>query len=194
MFTNINKELLIYLNSLWNNTIIEQIVKIFADWPIFFLPLFLVFMWIYYSIKKINKKEQLLFIFYSTIVSIFITFIIQNLIHIDRPETVIKWVWKLLIQHIPNASFPSDHASVSFAFLTWLYLANYKKIFWFYMPFVIIMNLSRIIAWVHWPFDILIWSLVWISWAIISFKLLTKYKFVNNLNKIIIKLTKYIKL
>ena len=50
------------------------------------------------------------------------------------------------MSHVPDASFPSDHATVSIAFLTSLFLANYKRIGLIFLPFVIIMNLSRIIA------------------------------------------------
>lgn len=190
----LNKQILIYLNSLWDNIIVENIVKIFADSPIFFLPIFLLTYRIYYSIKKIEKKHELLYIFYSCVVAILIAIIIQNIFHVQRPETVINWVWKLLIKHIPDASFPSDHATVSVAFLTWLYLWHYKKTFYIFLPFVIIMNISRIIAWVHWPLDIIIWTIIWIIWALISFKILRKYKFTNKLNNYIIKTTKYIKL
>lgn len=194
MLTELNKNILIYLNSLWENFFIEKIVIIFADSPIFFIPIFLLIMRIYYSNIKDAKKIDLLYIFYWSLIWIIIALIIQQIIIIDRPETVINWTWKLLLKHLPDASFPSDHATVSFAFITWLFLANYKKTFYFYLPFVILMNLSRIIAWVHWPFDILAWMLVWILWWIISFKILTKYKFVNIVNNYIIKTMWKIKL
>lgn len=191
---NLNKEILIYLNSLWDNIFIQNIINIFVDLPIFFIPAFLVVLWVYYSIKKINKKEKLLFIFYSTLIAIFISLIIQQFIIVERPETVIYWVWTLLLKHIPDASFPSDHATVSFAFLTWLLLAEYKRVFYFFLPFAILMWISRIIAWVHWPLDIVVWSIVGISWAFISFKFLTRYKFVNKVNSFIIKIMWYAKL
>jgi membrane-associated phospholipid phosphatase len=43
---------------------------------------------------------------------------IQQVIHVDRPENYLSQAGKLLMNHIPDASFPSDHASVSFAFVT----------------------------------------------------------------------------
>jgi len=174
---NLNKEILIYLNSLWENTIIEKIVICFSDTPIFFLPIFLITVRVYYSIKKINKKESLLFIFYSTAIALIISLFIQQIFEVERPETVINWVWKLLLKHIPDASFPSDHATVSFAFLTWLFLANYKKTFYFFLPFVLLMWTSRIIAWVHWPLDILVWAIVWIFKAFKSLNFLKYYKY-----------------
>lgn len=196
MLFQLNQDILIFLNNLWNYKTVEIFVKIFADAPIFFLPIFLVYMWIYYTYKQKNdeKKHSLLFIFYSTIIWIFIALIIQHIIHIDRPENYIGNTGKLLLKHLPDASFPSDHATVSFAFLTSLFLFWYKKIWWIFLPFVIFMNLSRIIAWVHWPFDILVWATIWIFSSYITHKYLSKTKLIKNLNTFIIKTVKYIKL
>ena len=200
MLQEINKEILIYLNSLWNNQIIEKIVNTFIDLPIFFIPIFLIIFWVYYthteklSSSNKSKKEDLLFIFYWTVIALVFSLLIQQIVHIERPENVINWVWKLLLKHIPDASFPSDHATVSFAFLTSLFIVNYKKIWFIFLPFVILMNLSRIIAWVHWPFDIIAWIIIWIIWAFISFKIFKKIIIINKFNKNIIKIMKYIKL
>lgn len=192
----LNKELLIYLNSLLDFPIIENISLLFADIPIFFLPLFLVITWVYYTYKdkNIKKKKDLLFLFYSCIIAIVINFIIQYFIHIDRPETVIEWVWKLLLDHIPNASFPSDHAAVSVAFLLGLFYARFTKTAIFFAIPVIIMNISRVILGVHWPLDILCGMLIWIISALISFKILKKINIVENLNNYLLKIASYIKL
>lgn len=185
-----------YLNNLSANPIVEALAPLFADLPIFFLPLFLVVMWLYYSYKKSNEsyKITLLYIFYSAVIAIIISLIIQQFVDIDRPETAITGAWKLLLDHLPDASFPSDHASVSVAFLTALFLSGFKRLFWAFLPWVILMNLSRVIAWVHWPLDIIVWSIVWILWALISFKLLRGNKFASKLNFFIIKTLSYIKL
>lgn len=207
MIQEINKELLIYLNSFTNYNFIQNIVLYFADTPIFFLPLFLWIMWLLYTYKKnisiikniqlnkkLNWKESLLYIFYSVIIWIIISLSIQQIIHVDRPEEAIKWVWKLLLNHIPDASFPSDHATVSVAFLTSLFLAWYKNIWFIFFPFVILMLISRVILWVHWPLDIIAWSMVWIISSLITFKYLINIQIINKINKMIINTMKYIKL
>lgn len=198
---NINIWLLNYLNNFSNNDLVAQTVYIFADAPIFFLPIFLLSYWIYYSYtkkidekKSVNKKSDLLFIFYWTILAIMISIIIQQFVNLDRPEQHLTNSAKLLLDHIPDASFPSDHASVSFAFLTWLFLAWYKKIWYIFSIFVIIMNLSRIIAWVHWPFDVLAWAIIWVMSSFIVFKYFRKIYFVESFNKWIVKMLGYVKL
>ncbi len=207
MLQEINKELLIQLNSLLNYDIIQYITLCFADTPIFFLPIFLLGYWIYYTYKKdptviseINltknllQKENLIYIFYSVLLWLIISLIIQHFVHIARPETVLEWTWKLLLKHLPDASFPSDHATVSVAFLTSLFLAWYKKIWLIFTPFVILMLLSRVILWVHWPLDIIVWSLVWIFSSFIVFKYFTKIKIINKINRFLIKMMWFIKL
>lgn len=192
----INQNLLIFLNSFMENKIVEKLAVIFADAPIFFLPLFLVTMWLYYTYKEknIEKKQNLLFIFYSAVIWIIISYIIKAFVSVDRPETVLEWVWKLVLDHIPDASFPSDHATVSIAFLVSLFLAKHNKTALFFLIPAILMNISRIVVWVHWPLDIIVWIIVWTISAFISFKVLIKCKLINKLNLFIIKIMWYIKL
>ena len=207
MLQEINKELLVNLNSLTNYDFIKTIVLCFADLPILFLPIFLISYWIYYTYKRNNtliseinliknllEKENLLYIFYSVVLWLAISIWIQQMVHIERPEEALKWVWLLLLNHIPDASFPSDHATVSVAFLTSLFLSWYRKIWLYFSPFVILMLLSRVILWVHWPFDIIVWSLVWIFSSFIVFKYLIKCKLINKFNQFIIRILTYIKL
>jgi undecaprenyl-diphosphatase len=193
---SLNQEILTYLNTLANtNNTMNKFVMIFADTPIFLLPLFLVWYWIYYSIKwKNKKKENLLIIFYSVVLSIIISLIIQKIFHVDRPENYLLNTWKLLLDHIPDVSFPSDHATVSFAFATSLFLSNYKKLWFIYIVLAIFMWIARISAWVHWPTDILWWMFVWIIWSFITFKYIENNKYVIKFNKFILKITSYIKL
>lgn len=191
----INEDLLLYLNSFSVNDHVASFVWVFADAPIFFIPIFLIISWILLSCKKDNKeKEILLFIFYSCALSILFALIIQSIIQIDRPENYIQNTWKLLLKHIPDASFPSDHAAVSIAFLTSLYFTKYIKIFYIFSPFVLFMLVSRVIAWIHWPFDILAWSIIWVASSFIIFKFIKKVEFIKKINKLILKVASLIKL
>lgn len=196
MLQEINKEVLIYLNSFTEFNLINNTVSYFADIPIFFLPIFLVTMWIYYTYKEKNKQKKhiLLYIFYSVLIWLFINLLIKQVIVLERPEESIKWVWNLILSNIPNASFPSDHSAVSIAFLTSLFLAWYKKVWLYFFVFVIIMLISRVVVWVHWPLDIIVWIIVWLFSSFITFKYLIKCKILIALNKFIIKLMWYIRL
>lgn len=166
---NINKEILVSLNSLTEIKFIADIVYVFADVPVFLIPLFLAWYWIYKR-NDSQEKKKLLLTFYSVIFAVLINVIIQQFVHLERPETALSGASKMILNHIPDASFPSDHAAVSIAFLTSIFLFWFVRIFLIFLPLFIIMNLSRIIWWVHWPFDILVWSIIWIISAFIIYK------------------------
>jgi undecaprenyl-diphosphatase len=195
MLQTTNELLLHFFNSFSAYAIVEKTVFIFADGPIFFIPIFFIVLWIFYGLKKERKKqEQILLIFYSILIAILITLIIQHFIHLKRPEDYLIGAGKLLINHVPDASFPSDHATVSFAFLTALFFANYKKTFWIFLPFAIIMNISRIIAGVHWPFDIIAWMIIGIFWTIVIFRFVKETKAMKMVNSFLIKISQILKL
>ncbi len=203
IFYQINSYFTTTLNSYVLENNLEKTVGLISDAPIFFLPIFLLSVWIFHTFKKtsstniviwnkkkILKKSELLNIVYWVILAIIINLLIQSIIKIDRPESIIK----AILKHIPDASFPSDHASVSFAFLTWLFITWYKKIWYIFGIFVILMNFSRIAWWIHWFFDIIAWIFVWILSSVFVFKYLKNTIFIINLNNIIIKILSYIKL
>ena len=62
----LNREILVYINSFLENNFWKDFSHIFSDWPIFFLPLFLVWAWLFwtYKVKNDDKKSDLLYIFY----------------------------------------------------------------------------------------------------------------------------------
>lgn len=191
----INQSLLDFLNSLLNYEIIWTLAPIFADLPIFFLPFFLLGMWIYYWIKKEREKqESLIYIFWACVIWLIISLTIQQFVHLDRPDFHIKNIAHLLLKKIPKASFPSDHATISTAFLASLYFFKQKKVFWYFLPFVVLMNICRMVVWVHWPFDILVGILIWIFSAFITYYYWTKIKFVKKINSFILSISSLLKL
>ena len=187
----VNEFVSLKLNNFVKENKLEKEVWFFADFPIFFLPIFLISAWFYYRFKDNNleKRRDLIYIFFGPFFAIIINLIIQHIVHISRPETFIKPI----LQHIPDASFPSDHASVSFSFLTALYLFWYKKLFWLFLPFVILMNLSRIAGWIHWFLDVIAWMLIWICSSYLVWKLKDKKIFIK-ITDLILKIAGLLKL
>lgn len=189
MIENFNTTWLIFFNNFAQG---ENGLKVFAyiaDLPIFFLPIFLIFTWIYYVIKNKNEqKKSLLFLVYSTFVALFINIVIQKLVHFDRPESALQNSGNLILEHIPDASFPSDHTAVSIAFVTALYLFGFRKIALVFLPFAFAMNISRIIVGVHWPLDVIVGTIIGFLSAIFVYKVVQHYKIIQNLNIQILKI------
>jgi len=166
-----------------------------ADFPIFFLPLFLWWVWLYLtfytpSSNSNAKRKELMHIFYACVIGIIISFIIKQFVDIDRPAWYIESTESLLLGKIPEKSFPSDHATVSFAFLTALLFSQYKRVGYVFLPFVIIMNIFRIVVWVHWPLDIIAGSCVGIFSGYIMMTKLRETKLVKKLDSAIITVMK----
>lgn len=195
MIENFNTYWLLFFNNFADNDTSATIFWYIADLPIFFLPLFLVFTWLYYVIKKENEqKKSLLFLVYSTLVALFINIIIQKLVHFERPESALENSGRLILEHIPDASFPSDHTAVSIAFVTALYLFGFRKVALIFLPFALMMNTSRIIVWVHWPLDVIVGTIIWFLSAIFVYKVVQHNSWIEKLNIQIIKIANFFRL
>ena len=211
--------MLLELNSqifdLFNSFSWLPFIGFMADFPILFLPLFLAGMWIYYTffqnksygawqkIKSLasmwhkghfDKRIDLLHIFYACIVWLIFSYIIKQFVDIERPAAYLEQTWNLIMSSIPAKSFPSDHATVSFAFTTALFFAGYKKVGLIFLPFVIVMNLSRIVVWVHWPLDILAGTINGIVAAVICFLYIVPSKLVKRIDIFIIRIMEKLRL
>jgi undecaprenyl-diphosphatase len=167
-----------------------------ADSPIFFLPLFLVTAWLYYTFYNKNNdgRVKLLHVFYGCVFGVILSYTIKLFIDIDRPELYAKEATNLLLSSLPEKSFPSEHANVSMAFTTGLFLVGWKKVASIFLPFALVMNLCRIIVGVHWPADIFVGTLLGIIAAVIFFGYISQLKLVKKLDSFIIKIMKIIKL
>lgn len=191
---NINIPGLEFFNSFTQNPLIAQCVFYLADLPIFVIPLFLAGSWIFFAVKKQNSpKEILLFLFYSMVLAILVSTFIQQFVDLDRPEESIKNAGRLILAHIPDASFPSDHASVGISFITSLFLFWYVRFALILTPFFILMLLSRISGGLHWPLDILVGSII----GVLSAFSIYKWRNLNILKKtntFLIQIASFLKL
>lgn len=155
-----NHGISLFLNTFAEHSIIRNILPYLADVPIFSIPLFLIGYWIFATLQQnVAIKEKLLVILYTDILAGVLVIIIQQFIHVDRPLVFLQNKWVFLLSHIPDNSFPSDHATIGAAFLVAIFLFGYRKIFYYLLPFFIIMFLARIVGGVHYPLDIL-WGIV----------------------------------
>lgn len=109
----------------------------------------------FYKKDVLETRTQLLHIFYACVVGIIFSYIIKQFIDVERPDQYLESTKNLILSTIPEKSFPSDHATVSFAFVTALFFTGFQKLGYIFLPFVIVMNISRILVGVHWPLDIL---------------------------------------
>jgi len=149
----IDLKLFYFLNNFAGKSkIFDTIIVFLASYLQYFLIIvFLLFL--YFSAYSKRKK---LYIFCTTIISIIIACLgIREIIRFfyHRPRPFIAYqVYQLLSEN--KWSFPSGHSAFFFAMATAIYLHNKKWGVGFFIAAIII-NISRIIAGVHYPSDIL---------------------------------------
>lgn len=177
------ENMLLFLNEYMKyNDFLLWLIPLTADVFVFLYPLYLIILYIVWIYKKWNYyKESALWIFWSGILSMLFNIFLQFFFDKVRPN-ILLWldydkIETVLHKFLPESSFPSDHAAVSFGIAMWSLLWGIrnkdKKFVWIWVIFLffgLIMWISRIIVWVHWPTDIIAGFIVWILIPIILFQ------------------------
>lgn len=133
------------------SSILDAIVRFFAVYLIYLLPIILVVMWF----KLKNRRFE---IFASFIGAIFAWFVITKSIvpHIwfrARPDLSAIGI-KELVFHRPDYSFPSDHATALFALAFGFYIFKFKRAGNWFLLYAIVITFFRVAIGVHFPLDI----------------------------------------
>ncbi len=171
-----DKSILLFINQSTSNPLFDYVMPLFHK-PRNWIP-FILFIWIYLSIKDPKNRFKLLILLPITILfcdqigGYIKDFILRPRPFSDSSLTALK----LLVEKggAPYKSFPSNHAfnisGVSFLFSN-IY-PNYKKYFW---CFAIVIMYSRIYIGVHYPLDVFFGCLFGILVSFIITKLWEKY-------------------
>lgn len=177
------ENMLLFLNEYMKyNDFLLWLVPLTADVFVFLYPIYLVVLYVVWIVKKWDYyKESALWIFWSGVWSMLFNIFLQFFFDKVRPN-VLLWldyekIETVLHKYLPESSFPSDHAAMSFGIAMWSILWGIrnkdKKFVWIWYIFLVfglIMWLSRVIVWVHWPTDIIAWFIVGILIPIILFQ------------------------
>jgi len=134
------------------NRILDITMIFIADYLIFIIPIFLIYLWFKKAKKDENKKEAL-FIFASVLISLAVAWGISFIYFHPRPFMID--LGKKLIQHAPDSSFPSDHTTVMLAAVWSLIFLKEFKNGVIFLVLSLLVALARIFCGVHFPFDII---------------------------------------
>lgn len=94
--------------------VLVQIVPYTADIFVFSYPIYLVALYLWgIGKRKDYYKEAALYFFFSTVGTVSINMLIQFFGDKSRPELAVDTKHQLILDHLPNDPFPSDHAAVS---------------------------------------------------------------------------------
>lgn len=188
--------LLNYLRSFVDPTSALQVklIHIGADIEVALVILVLVGLWLYGAYKKNDRyKIDALMMLYS-IGFAFLVYIVLNLglPFRPRPETVSSI--RPLVDHLPDNSFPSGHGIFAGASVLAAFLYGRRCIAWILLVTGLLMVLSRVLAGIHYPGDILAGYIIGLIGAYIVYRLRDKKFMTDHLLVYPVKVAKWIKL
>ncbi len=161
-------QLFYLLNNLAGQSpLFDAVIVFFASYLAYILvALFLVL--VFFSQYPKREKLQIFWVtVISTIIARFgVTELIRFFYHRPRPFSALDNVHQLLTNG--EWSFPSGHATFFFAMATAIYLYNKKWGIFFFLATILI-TVSRVIAGIHYPSDIVSGALIGIAVAYIAF-------------------------
>ena len=155
MNTSINQSLFSFLNNLAFQSDAFDTAVIFFAGSLIELLVLVVLILIVFSLwrGKLGDVRRLFLILVATFIAWGLSQLINFLFPSPRPFLELDTV-KSLFLHGGMDSFPSGHATIASALAVGL--LYYKKSFsWLYVVGAILVGLSRVVAGVHWPLDIL---------------------------------------
>jgi membrane-associated phospholipid phosphatase len=101
----------------------------------------------------LEKKREILTVFFSFIFAFVAATVFKLIIHIDRSFVQFGDITPLFSPH-QEYSFPSSHAAIFSALAVSIFLIH-KKAGYVFIFFALLVGIARIIAGVHFPLDIL---------------------------------------
>lgn len=161
------------------SAIFDLIIVFFASYSAYLL----IFLWVILFFKKKGFKKRFYF-FSLTALSVIlsrgiITEIIRFFYERQRPFSVLNF--DPLIGHSASAAFPSGHMAFYFVlFMVVFYAVSNKRWAWWFLGFVVLMGLGRIVSGVHWPSDIIGGITVAFASSFLVYKVLPKLSAENN--------------
>lgn len=154
IYKNMNEQVFNFLYGLaYRSIIIDLLTVLFAKFSIYIL--ILVALGMIFAQKDFKHRYYFLSL---TVLSVILSSgivkpIVNYFFYNPRPFVVLANV-KTLISHSASASMPSGHMMFIVPIALAVFYMNRKAGLWFFGA-VILMGVSRVIAGVHWPLDIL---------------------------------------
>ncbi len=179
-----NMELFGIINNLANkNTVLDKIMIFFStDVPYIFMAIISIVFIVGITQKNCSCRKAAVNTFVITVINLILSFIIGNIYYVDRPFVHNKV--NLLIPHVQDASFPSDHATGTMSIA--LGLEKYNKVLSIILTIIsILVGFSRVYVGNHYPMDVIgAYIMVLITSYIYNLKIRSK---VDNLYEIVEK-------
>lgn len=151
-----DRSIMLWFNSLaGRNHGLDSAIALFTNGA----PLLFALLFLYYFFRRSDRQTEMrrtvLLSGLSGVVAVLLAVLLGPLILRARPFAVLPEQIHLLIPHAADSSFPSDHMTGSAAFAFGMWLSPSGSARWLFMLCAVLVGLSRVVAGVHWPSDIL---------------------------------------
>ncbi len=165
-----------------------------ADIQVILVMIILVGLWLSGTYTKNDQpKRDALMIFYSIGFAFFVYLFLNLGLPIrPRPETVSAI--RPLIDHLPDNSFPSGHGIFAGASTIAAFFYTRRWLAWILLITGIIMILSRVLAGIHYPGDIIVGYILGIIGSSVIYRLKDKKYITDYLLVYPIKIAQFLKL
>lgn len=173
---NINSSFFLSINKYaGKSTFLDGLAIFFAEAMPFLLIALMLVLWFFGS----NDKKRISFYAgYSVLLALLISYFIG--LAYFHPRPFVMNLGTQLVEHAPDASFPSDHTTFIFA-ISFMYLFNKvtRKIGLLACLLSLVAGLSRVYVGVHYPFDITGGALLGIVSSMISIYLVSRISYLE---------------
>jgi undecaprenyl-diphosphatase len=130
--------------------ILDGLMVFFTQFAFPFFALVLLFMWF---LGKEKEKYTVVYAAITAVIGLVINFILGHIFYENRP--FVTHHVNLLVQHVKDSSFPSDHATGTFSIALAILWRKHRKIGIGMLLFALCTGISRVYVGNHYPFDVL---------------------------------------
>jgi undecaprenyl-diphosphatase len=136
------------------NILLDLIGVLLGQYGIYFFATLMLVLWFALPRAAIGQRRHLVYGGAAALIGLLVNYVISHFVYRPRPFVLCPHQVHLLVQHAPDSSFPSDHATAVFAVAAAL-LGSSKwltRVFW---GFAVLIAIARVFIGVHWPTDVL---------------------------------------
>lgn len=132
---------------------LDSFVAFFTTYaPVIFLLLFAIYF--FAAPRDRELRRTILLAGIAGVIAVGVSVGVSAFVYRPRPFTLLGNQVHLLVPHTADSSFPSDHAMGSGAFAAGMWRAG-GSARWVFLIVALLVGLSRAIAGVHWPSDLI---------------------------------------
>ncbi|WAH38365.1 phosphatase PAP2 family protein [Alicyclobacillus dauci] len=139
-----------------HNAVLDDIMRFFAQYALEIYGLLFIVAWFALPKPDLRNRHALVMAGLAGILALIINVIIAHIWYRSRPFVVLSHgSYQQLVPHSVDSSFPSDHASGSWAFAGGSWGRAPKWIQILFTAIAIVVMFARVYVGVHWPTDVL---------------------------------------